>query len=163
MNHRTSKLAARQRDSGPTTPRQREGREHTAPAFTTKQLDTITSFDQLASTDPVVPQPYSTRTVDWWAVHLYRERMLRQFGVQTFPMVGTLAWEALADDHPAKLAAVVDAAQHWALRLDARQEAMADASRAVAAAVDWQTQARRTRDRTEFARANPWALRVIPR
>lgn len=37
-------------------PRQREGREPTVPAFATKQPDTLTSFSQPTSADPVVQQ-----------------------------------------------------------------------------------------------------------
>lgn len=50
---------------------------------------------------------------------------------------GTPSWCDLDDDHPDKLAAVLAAGVHHALRLDAAQAVRADASRAVSAAVDW--------------------------
>lgn len=71
----------------------------------------------------------------WWGVHEWVNPFLERIGA--WPMVGTTAWSDLADDDPAKLAALLDAAQHWALRVDTCQEAMAEASRAVSQAADW--------------------------
>jgi Protein of unknown function (DUF2742) len=102
----------------------------------------------------------SSRQVAWWDVHLYRDRMLKQLGVTAFPTVGTPAWCALPDDHPAKLAAALDAAQHWALRVDTAQEQLAAAAQTISAAADWATIAKANRDRAEFTAANPWAKRV---
>lgn len=76
----------------------------------------------------------ASRTVDWWSVHQYAEPTLTEVG--SWPIVGSLPWQHLPTDDPVKLAAVLDAARHWALRVDAAQEAMAEASRAVSAAVD---------------------------
>lgn len=76
-----------------------------------------------------------SRTVDWWSVHTHVEPLLKEVGC--WPMVGTLPWQALPTDDPAKLAAIFDAARHWALRVDASQAALADASRGVASAADW--------------------------
>ncbi|WP_236595377.1 DUF2742 domain-containing protein, partial [Mycobacterium intracellulare] len=56
-----------------------------------------------------------------------------------FPMVGSVEWCALAHDDPRKLAAVFDAAQHWALRVETAQEARAEASHTISAAEDWST------------------------
>ncbi|OBH80194.1 hypothetical protein A5681_04515 [Mycobacterium scrofulaceum] len=86
--------------------------------------------------------------------------MLEQSGVQSFPMVGTPAWCALRDDHPAKLAAALDAAQHWALRLETAQEQLAAAAQAISASEDWSAIARMNRDRADFLDANSWARRV---
>lgn len=55
---------------------------------------------------------------------------------------GTPAWCALDDQHPDKLAAVLAAGVHHALRLDLNQQAAADASKAIAAAEDWPAVAR---------------------
>ncbi|OBI08657.1 hypothetical protein A5715_00630 [Mycolicibacter heraklionensis] len=55
---------------------------------------------------------------------------------------GTPAWCALDDQHPDKLAAVLAAGVHHALRMDLSQEAAADASKAIAAADDWPAVAR---------------------
>lgn len=76
-----------------------------------------------------------SRTVDWWAVHLYAEPTLSEVG--SWPLVGSLPWQALPTDDPAKLAAVLDAARHWALRVETAQDALAEASREISAAADW--------------------------
>ncbi|WP_085078422.1 DUF2742 domain-containing protein [Mycobacterium palustre] len=101
-----------------------------------------------------------SQAVSWWEVHLWRDRMLTQLGVQQFPMVGTPAWCALDDDHPEKIAAVFDAAQHWALRVDTAQEELAAASKAVAAAAAWTAIAKANRDRAEFYERRPFLRRV---
>jgi len=103
----------------------------------------------------------SNRQVAWFEVHLWRDRMLEQLGVQSFPVVGTPSWCALPDDHPVKLAAAVDAAQHHALRADTAQEQLAAAAQAISAAEDWSAIARANCDRAAFLAANPWARRVV--
>ncbi len=77
----------------------------------------------------------TSRAVNWWTVHLWVSPLLDAVG--NWPMAGTPAWCALADNDPVKLAAVFDAARHHALRVDTAQDAMAEASRAVSAAADW--------------------------
>jgi hypothetical protein len=47
------------------------------------------------------------------------------------------AWQQLDHTDPRKWAAVLDAGQHWCLRIDTLQADRADASKAVAAAEDW--------------------------
>lgn len=79
--------------------------------------------------------------VAWWEVHSWVQPYLDAAG--SWPMAGTPEWVALPDDHPAKLAALLDGARHWALRVDTAQEAMAQASRAISAAAPWSAIARR--------------------
>ncbi|BBX72209.1 hypothetical protein MSHI_01150 [Mycobacterium shinjukuense] len=67
--------------------------------------------------------------------------------VGSWPMVGTAAWRQLGADDPAKLAAIYDAARHWALRTETSQQALADASRDIAAAADWPEVAREIQQR----------------
>jgi hypothetical protein len=74
------------------------------------------------------------RSVDWWAVHQYVARLI---AVEDWPLAGTPEWCALNDSDPRKLAAVMDFGQHHALRVETAQAALAEASRAIAAAVDW--------------------------
>jgi Protein of unknown function (DUF2742) len=76
----------------------------------------------------------ASRTVDWWAVHTFVVPVLDRVG--TWPMAGTLAWSALGDNDPAKIAALFDAARRDALRWDTRQQQLAQASRDVSAAMD---------------------------
>jgi hypothetical protein len=65
------------------------------------------------------------------------------------PMVGTPSWTALCDDDPAKLAAVLDAGIHHALRMDVAQQQMADASKDISATVDWSGVARQIQQRRD--------------
>lgn len=88
----------------------------------------------------------ASQQVSWWAVHEYVAPLLDEVG--DWPMVGTPAWCALADTDPRKSGALLDAAQHWALRLEAAQVARAEASRAVAGAADWAQAAAETYQRS---------------
>jgi hypothetical protein len=91
-----------------------------------------------------------SQQVSWWAVHEFGSAVLRQ--VNGWPMAGTPAWCALDDEDPAKLAALFDAARHWALRVETCQAAAAEASRAVAASADWPAIARQIHQRRNSAR-----------
>lgn len=75
-------------------------------------------------------------------------------------MVGTPAWCELADDDPVKLAALFDAAQHHALRVESCQQAHCDASRQVSGAVDWSALAHEINQRADFYAARPWLRRL---
>jgi Protein of unknown function (DUF2742) len=55
----------------------------------------------------------ASQQVSWWSVHEHVAPLLDQ--IESWPMVGTPAWCRLADDDPRKLAALYDAARHWAL------------------------------------------------
>jgi hypothetical protein len=134
--------------NGPPGPRNGESRGDQTPALAQQQSQ-ANDYRQ------------SNRQVAWLEVHLWRDRMLEQPGVQSFPVVGTPLWCALPDDHPVKLAAAVDAAQHHALRADTAQEQLAAAAQAISAAEDWSAIARANRDRADFLAANPWARRVV--
>lgn len=100
----------------------------------------------------------SSQQVSWWSVHEHVAPMLEQVG--SWPMVGTPAWCDLDDGDPVKIAALLDAAQHWALRLETCQQARCDASREIAGAVDWAALARELDARTDFYAARPWLKRV---
>lgn len=100
----------------------------------------------------------SAASVAWWPVHEYVTRITAQ--VPGWPVAGTPAWCDLDDNDPAKLAAVVDAGQHHALRIETAQEARADASKAVGAAVDWRAIAQDITQRRAFYAARPWMKRV---
>lgn len=82
----------------------------------------------------------ASRQVAWFEVHLFTTSKLER--VDGWPAAGTPEWCALDDDDPRKIAAVLDYGQHWALHLDGRQEALAQASRDVAQAIDCQPIAR---------------------
>lgn len=81
--------------------------------------------------------------VSWWSVHEFVDPVLRRIG--TWPMIGTPAWCDLPADSRHKLAAVFDAAQHWALRLETCQQARHQASIDISADEGWVLLARRLR------------------
>ena len=89
----------------------------------------------------------ASRQVSWWFVHEYVERLLAE--AKSWPMVGTWEWHDLPDDDPRKVAAIYDAAQHWALRVEMSQEAMAEASHEISAAADWPRIAQSVLDRSD--------------
>ena len=95
----------------------------------------------------------------WWSVHEHVAPTLEQ--VTSWPMAGTLAWCELSDDHPAKLAALFDAARHWALRVETCQQARCDASREVSEALDWSALAREINQRADFYAARPWLKKRV--
>ena len=75
-------------------------------------------------------------------------------------MVGSPAWCQLGDREPVKWASVLDAAQHWALRVETCQQAECEASRTISAAVDWLAVARIAKRHSDFYAARPWLKRV---
>ncbi|SHU44979.1 phiRv1 phage protein [Mycobacteroides abscessus subsp. abscessus] len=110
-----------------------------------------------AFTDPL--ERVVSQQVSWWLVHELVEPVLARVG--SWPLLGTPVWGALDGDDPRRWAAVLDGAQHWALHLDLRQEALACASRDVANATNWCAVARWNRDRRAFVAAHPWAKRAV--
>lgn len=76
-----------------------------------------------------------------------------------FPVAGTVAWQLLSATDPRKWAALLDAAQHYALRLDIDQEAAIAAGQAISRSQDWGSVASKMRQRREFYAARPWLHR----
>lgn len=95
-----------------------------------------------------------TAQVNWWPVHTFVEPLLDTIG--EWPMVGTQAWCELAADDPRKWAALADAAQHWALRVDNNQQALCDAGEALSKAENWSRIAQSRRDRAVYEADHPW-------
>ena len=95
--------------------------------------------------------------VSWWDVHEFVAPHLDAVG--SYPMAGTPAWCALDDTDPRKWAALLDAAQHWALRVETCQEAEIEASHAISAALDWGRIGRYLRDEAEFYKQKPYLKR----
>lgn len=116
-----------QRERAPEGPNSRNGRDTTP---TSPDITVIAS-----------------RQVSWWSVHEKVSPLLAQVG--SWPMAGSPEWCELADADPVKLAALYDAAQHWALRLEMCQTALAEASRDISAATDWSAVARKIRQHRE--------------
>jgi len=99
----------------------------------------------------------SSQQVSWWDVHEYVDSLLDE--IKNWPMIGSPAWCALSDDDPAKLAAIYDAAQHWALRIESCQRQMAQTSRDVADAADWAAIGREAAQIEAFYKERPWLRR----
>lgn len=97
----------------------------------------------------------SNQQVSWWSVHEFVAPYLDAAA----PAAGTPAWCALDDTDPAKWAAVLDAARHWALRVETCQAAECEASHDVSAAADWSAIARSVRHHAEFYARKPWLKR----
>jgi hypothetical protein len=100
----------------------------------------------------------SSQQVAWYEVHLFVASHLDAVG--SWPMAGTPAWCSLDDSDPGKLAALLDGARHWALRVQTCQEAECEASHAISAAADWRAIAQRVKDRADFERRHPWLRRT---
>jgi Protein of unknown function (DUF2742) len=101
--------------------------------------------------------PVYSQQVDWWRVHTFAAPLLA--AVESWPMVGTQEWCELSDDDARKIAAVYDAARHWALRIEMCQEAYADAGSEISAAAPWSRIAQYLRAEKEFYGAHPWMKR----
>jgi Protein of unknown function (DUF2742) len=76
-----------------------------------------------------------SQQVSWWSVHEFTTGILA--AVDNWPMVGTPAWCELDAGDVRKIAAVFDAARHWALRVETCQEARVDTGETISAAYDW--------------------------
>jgi Protein of unknown function (DUF2742) len=100
----------------------------------------------------------TSQQVSWWSVHQFVQRYLDTAG--HYPAAGTPAWCELADGDRRKWAALLDDAQHHALRKETAQEQHAQASHDVSDAADWSAIAQRKRDEAEFYAARPWLKRA---
>lgn len=100
----------------------------------------------------------SSQYVRWLAVHRWVTPLLE--AVQSWPMAGTAEWSQLPDDDPRKWAAVLDAGQHWALRIENNQTARAEASMAVSGAADWAAIGRANHRRADAIRSGAYIERA---
>lgn len=102
-----------------------------------------------------------SQQVSFWSVHTFVQRYLDSAG--EFPMCGSPAWCLLPDDSRQKWAALLDFAQHHALRVETAQEERAEAAKAIAGAADWSRVAHEIRQRSSFREAHPWSRRKAVR
>ena len=100
----------------------------------------------------------ASQQVSWLDVHDFVVPRLRKVG--DWPMIGSPAWCDLGDRDLIKWASVLDAAQHWALRVETCQQAECEASHAISAGWDWAAIARDIKQRADFYEARPWLRRV---
>lgn len=101
----------------------------------------------------------SSLQVSWWDTHVFVSALVAQLD-EPLPAAGSPAWCALAGGDPRKLLALAVAGEHWVLRTETAQAAMADASRAVSAAADWAKISQEIRRRNDFYAARPWLKRA---
>lgn len=97
----------------------------------------------------------TSSNVNWWNVAEFVAPVLDRVG--TWPLIGTIEWYELPDDAPAKIAAVFDAARHWALKVECNQRARDQAGEAISAAEDWSAVAQVNLRRAQWEREHPWA------
>ncbi|MFV8312166.1 DUF2742 domain-containing protein [Mycobacteroides chelonae] len=88
-----------------------------------------------------------SREVSWWPTHVFLEALVAQ--ANQLPAAGSSAWCALADGDPVKLLALAVAGEHHVLRCELDQIAQTEASKAIAACVDWSVVARSNRQRAD--------------
>lgn len=85
--------------------------------------------------------PLASRTITWWPVHQVVSQMAEKHGFDIvgdpLPYPGTLAWLQLPEEHPARVAALLRAADYAVLRLETEQVMRAEASKAIARSTDW--------------------------
>lgn len=81
-------------------------------------------------------------------------------GRDTHLWPGTPTWCELDDSDVRKLVALAEFGLHHALRVEVAQQAHADASRAVSAAVDWSAISREIHARNAFRSERPWMKRA---
>lgn len=103
----------------------------------------------------------TSQQVDWWSMHQFALPRLQKVG--DWPLVGTPSWCLLESRDPVKWAAILDAAQHWALRVETHQEKLCAAAKDISQTTDWSALARQLRDHEDFYRARPWMRRRADR
>ncbi|WP_370499769.1 DUF2742 domain-containing protein [Mycolicibacterium sp. jd] len=99
----------------------------------------------------------ASQQVSWSEVHGFVLPKLQKAG--DWPMAGSPAWCELEDRDPVKWASLLDAAQHWVLRIEGLQQAECAASHAISASEDWSRIAHLVRGRADYLDARPWTLR----
>ncbi|WP_431240427.1 DUF2742 domain-containing protein [Mycolicibacterium aichiense] len=96
--------------------------------------------------------------VDFFAVSEFVKPYLDAAGA--WPMVGSRAWVELPDDSPVKWAALLSAAEHWALKIELNQDAIVQASQAISGAAPWAQWSRDIRQRHDAIKSGAYIKRV---
>lgn len=129
------------------------------PGKNTETADRQPMSRATAESIPPRPQCVSSQQVSWWTVREFVAPVLAR--MRSWPTVGTPQWCALDDADPVKIAALFDAAQHWALRVETCQQAHCEASREISDAADWSAIAWEALVRRAFYEHRPWMRRVV--
>ncbi|MDO2354674.1 DUF2742 domain-containing protein [Mycobacterium avium] len=133
--------------------------ENTTADPTAKKPTTPATASDSAGLYSTAPHGVSSSQVSWWPTHEFLVHLVAQ--VDTLPVAGTPAWQALSDDDPQKLLSLAVAGEHHVLRAEAAQEALAEASRAISGAADWRAISQEIRRRNAFRASHPEAKRVV--
>jgi hypothetical protein len=99
----------------------------------------------------------ASQQVSWLEVHDFVLPKLQRVG--DWPMVGSPAWCELEPRDRTKWASLLDAAQHWALRVETAQIAECDSSHDISTAEDWSAIANAIKGRTDYFSVRPWLNR----
>lgn len=99
----------------------------------------------------------SSQQVCWSDVHEFVLPKLVKVG--DWPMAGSPDWCQLEMRDPVKWAAVLDAGQHWILRVEGWQQADCDASSVISAGADWSAHSRLLTQHNSWFEARPWTAR----
>lgn len=99
----------------------------------------------------------ASQQVSWFDVHEFVLPKLKKVG--DWPMAGSPEWCLLDDRDPVKWAAVLDAGQHWILRVEGWQTADCEASSEISSAMDWAATSRLVTQHNSYFAARPWAAR----
>lgn len=99
----------------------------------------------------------------WFEVYEFVQRLLVNGNIDADDLhpAGTPAWLTQDDGDVRKLLSCALEGVHHVLRVETAQLAIAEASRAVSAAVDWPQVAREVHARKSFRATRPWAKRVV--
>lgn len=91
----------------------------------------------------------ASRQVNWFETYTYATALAAQHGLaldhRDLPIAGSLQWCGMADTDARKLLSLVLRGVQAAVADDARQEALAEASREVSTTADWSAVAQRVR------------------
>lgn len=101
----------------------------------------------------------ASQQVSWADVHEFVLPKLTSVG--DWPMLGSPSWCELGARDRVKWASLLDAAQHWALRVEYLQQVECDASHEISAAQDWAKISRFIKNRSDYFAARPWLNRRV--
>lgn len=103
-----------------------------------------------------------SRQIAWGEVSEFLVWAARRYSITMWdwPLAGTPAWAELDNADPRKLLSALAGTVYWAFDADARQAAMAAASREISAMEDWRAISQEIQSLQEFRTAHPWAKRA---
>ncbi|MCV7313729.1 DUF2742 domain-containing protein [Mycobacterium paraffinicum] len=92
------------------------------------------------------PRQTASHEISWYKVAAFVGPLIDRYG-SSLPLPGSPEWCGLPDADPRKLGALLSVARFWAFDAACQQQALAEASKAVAASADWPAIAREIHQR----------------